>query len=129
MHPSIKSRITSIKDPDSIRLFFHLLKLLIDHLDLGPENPRLALTMQKHIKRIVVNVNKRYALVVEERGLGFLFDVKDTRLMMKLKGARKTWDFTTAKKVDAHFVWFGMKVLQNERMLQRIVNGWLKACS
>ena len=49
MDSLIKSRLAAISNKDSIRLYFNLLKILIDDLDLHPENAKLALTVPKAV--------------------------------------------------------------------------------
>jgi len=124
----IFGRLRSIHDPKAVDLFFQLLKILIEDLNLGPENPKLSLTVPRSQNRFVVNLNARYAITLEQNGsLGFLIEMEDFHRVQKIVRATSLFRFSKAKKADDYFLKYPTHQL-TVPVLNSMVPMWLKAC-
>lgn len=124
----IYARIRSIQDPPAIDLFFQLLKILIEDLNLGPENPKMSLTVPRSQNRFVVNLNARYAITLEHSGsIGLLIETSDFQRAQKVLRATSLFRFSKAKKPDDYFLKYPAHQLTIP-VLNAIVPMWLKAC-
>ena len=129
MDNNIKKRIAKIDNPDGVRLFFRLIKILTEELSLTPENPKLALTAPKGQRHFVVNLNTRYVLRLDPGGaIGFMVRQRDFQaLQRKVKGS----DYGRFSKDgidDDYFVTYKALALKDENSLNAIVNAWLRSC-
>ena len=122
MNELIHERIKKINKPEAVRLFFKLLKILIDELRFTPDNARLSLTIPKQETRIVVNINSRYALVLKANA-SFLFmvDNADYKKLQKIIKSSYHEDFRNQALVDAHLVEYPLEKLRSEEVLSAIV--------
>jgi hypothetical protein len=129
MDELVKERIQKVKAPEAVRLFFRLLKILIDELQYTDDNPKLALTVPKDTPRIVANLNSRYVLVLNGDGaLRFMIDKQDYKQLQKIIRSDSREEFTSKGVVDAYLVEYSLADLGNEEVLGSIVNFWLQSC-
>jgi len=128
MYNLIYTRLQSIQDARAVELFFQLLKILIDELNLGPENPKLSLTVPKSQKRFVVNLNARYAITLEHNGsIGLLIEASDFKRAQKILRASRLFRFSKARRPDDYFLKYPAGSL-TPRRLNSLLPMWLKAC-
>jgi 5-methylcytosine-specific restriction protein B len=129
MDETVKHRIEKIDNPDAVRLFFRLIKILIDELNLTPESAKLALTVAKGERHITVNLNTRYALRLNPgSSIGFMVRQEDFQsLQRKVKGSDLS-RFSKNGVDDDYFVTYRADTLRNQDSQDAIVNAWLAAC-
>ena len=129
MDDLISSRLAAIHNKDSIRLYFNLLKILLDDLDLHPENHKLALTIPKGRKDFVVNLNSRWVLNLNRDGsIAFMIGKGDFKALQKIVKAVKYFRYSRCTKPDDYFATYAYDQLTNDDSLQVIVAYWLKSC-
>ncbi len=128
MEDLIYKRLQSVRDPMAVELFFQLLKILIEDLRIGPENPKLSLTVPKSQNRFVVNLNSRYAMTLEHNGsIGLLIETADFRKAQRLVRSTSLFRFSKAKEEDDYFLKYPARLL-TDKVLDALLPLWLKAC-
>jgi hypothetical protein len=129
LNEPIQSRLDAIRNKDAIRLYFSLLKILIEELDLHPENAKLSLTVPKSRKDFVVNLNSRWVLNLYRDGsIAFMIGKGDFRGLQKIVKAVKYFRYSSCTKPDDYFATYSYDQLKNEGSLQAVVACWLQSC-
>lgn len=124
----IFTRLRAVREPAAVELFFQLLKILIEDLNLGPENPKLALTVPRSQNRFVVNLNSRYAMTLEHNGsIGLLIETVDFRAAQKILRTTHLFRFSKARKEDDYFLKYPARQL-TVSALESLLPLWLRAC-
>ncbi len=129
MDESIKHRIEKIKNPDAVRLYFRLIKILIDELNLTPDNPKLSLTAPKGERHMVANLNSRYVLKLNPHGaIGFMVRMSDFQSLQRNVKCSEYGRFSKDGVDDDYFATFEPEILQDDESLDAVVKAWLTSC-
>lgn len=129
MDESVKHRIEKIENPDAVRLFFRLIKILIDELNFTTESPKLALTAPKGERHFVVNLNTRYVLKLNPGGsIGFMVRQGDFKALQRKAKSQEYSRFSKDGEDDDYFATFEPETLQHEESFDAIVKAWLSSC-
>jgi 5-methylcytosine-specific restriction endonuclease McrBC GTP-binding regulatory subunit McrB len=126
INPEIKKRIDSIGNHNAVRLFFSLVKDLIDHLKLTSDSEKLMLNvLDSNQKRFSVTLNDRLVLILNDhKKFGFMIDSED---LDSLKGTIPfdQTDIWTYAKESAHFISVIYPIEDHLPTLRKL---WLKSC-
>jgi hypothetical protein len=129
MDSLITSRLAAIENKEAIQLYFKLLKLLLDDLNLHPQNPKLALTVPKSRNDFVVNLNSRWVLNLHRDGsIAFMIGKRDFRQLQRIVKAARHLRYSSCLKPDDYFATYSYDQLTSEQSLQAIVECWMEAC-
>jgi hypothetical protein len=129
MDSLVSTRLALIKNKDSIVLYFNLLKILLDELDLHAENPKLALTVPKGRNDFVANLNARWVLnLFRDGSIAFMIGKNDFKQLQKIVKARKFLRYSMCTKPDDYFATYSYDQLTDEKSLESIMACWLESC-
>ncbi|RRJ86910.1 hypothetical protein EG240_15690 [Paenimyroides tangerinum] len=124
MNLEIKKRIDLIDNSEAIKLFFDLLKSLIDTAHISFDDERLALNVRNdYRKRFSVNINSRLVLMINATDFALMVNDEDLGKIEEVP-VLKTENFE--KQTPATLVYFRYEdVVKNLQTLQSL---WLKSC-